>query len=85
MISSIGRGRQARPGRGEQMPIYEYECPDCRERFEKLVRSSASADGVACPTCGRAARRLVSVFASIGFSTAGSSGSSSASCAPTGG
>lgn len=67
------------------MPIYEYECPDCRERFEKLVRSSASADGVVCPTCGRTARRLVSAFASIGISSAGAGGYGAASCAPTGG
>ena len=66
------------------MPLYEYECPDCRARFEKLIRSSALADDVTCPTCGRPARRLMSVFASIGSSLS-SPGSTSASCAPSGG
>ncbi len=66
------------------MPLYEYECPDCRSKFEKLVRSMTAANDVVCPTCGRPAKRLISVFASIGGSLA-SAGASAASCAPTGG
>ena len=31
------------------MPIYEYECAACRERFEALVYGSQRA---ACPSCG---------------------------------
>jgi putative FmdB family regulatory protein len=34
------------------MPIYEYLCDDCGTKFEKLVRRSADADSVACPSCG---------------------------------
>ncbi len=65
------------------MPIYEYQCPTCKERFEKLVRSSNAQLEVSCPACGgTGARRLVSTFASIGL---GSSGGGSASCAPSGG
>jgi putative FmdB family regulatory protein len=30
------------------MPIFEYECKDCRSSFELLVRSDIP---VACPTC----------------------------------
>ena len=30
------------------MPIYEFQCKDCSERFETLVRSS---DTPACPKC----------------------------------
>ncbi len=67
------------------MPIYEYQCPTCKGRFEKLVRSSSASTDVACPTCGApGARRLISAFASIGL-RADSGGSSSASCAPSGG
>ncbi len=41
------------------MPIYEFECERCGERFEELV-AAGSAD-VACPSCGATeARRLLS-------------------------
>jgi putative FmdB family regulatory protein len=54
------------------MPIYEYRCPSCEERFEELVRASAPA--VACPSCGTAdVERLLSVFAGVGGSTSASS------------
>jgi putative FmdB family regulatory protein len=41
------------------MPIYEYSCEACGNRFEKLLRRSdaESADGflsdAACPSCGK--------------------------------
>ena len=41
------------------MPIYEYECPSCEHRFEKLVR--INADAPPCPECGGGeVRKLVS-------------------------
>lgn len=40
------------------MPIYEFRCQDCNERFERLV--PAGTEGVACPTCG--AERTVRVY-----------------------
>ena len=43
------------------MPIYEYECPCCREKFEKLQRRAEEQP--ACPRCGKPAQRSVSVFA----------------------
>jgi len=44
------------------MPIYEYACRDCGERFEKLVRRFG--EGVACPSCaGANVDRQLSVFA----------------------
>jgi putative FmdB family regulatory protein len=53
------------------MPLYEYRCPDCNARFEKLTRHEV-ADSVACPECGGArSRRLISVFASFPSSAAG--------------
>jgi len=36
------------------MPIFEYSCDDCGSKFEKLVRRSADADAVRCPSCGEA-------------------------------
>jgi putative FmdB family regulatory protein len=35
------------------MPIYEYRCEDCGTKFEKLVRRTAAASEVACPSCGQ--------------------------------
>ena len=48
------------------MPIYEYECHDCRRRVSLLVRSISSAEPPACPRCGSTAlRRLMSRFATV--------------------
>jgi putative FmdB family regulatory protein len=47
------------------MPIYEYRCETCAERFEELVRRPD--DPVACPECGGdRAERLLSTFAGVG-------------------
>jgi len=35
------------------MPIFEYACDDCGTKFEKLVRRSAEADAIRCPSCGQ--------------------------------
>ncbi|MFH1009427.1 MAG: zinc ribbon domain-containing protein [Candidatus Latescibacterota bacterium] len=35
------------------MPIYEYECKECGEESEMLVRSSE--EQVVCPSCGSSA------------------------------
>jgi putative FmdB family regulatory protein len=35
------------------MPIYEYRCEDCGTKFEKLIRRSAEADALECPSCNR--------------------------------
>jgi putative FmdB family regulatory protein len=34
------------------MPIYEYRCQGCGNKFEKLVRRAGEAEGLACPSCG---------------------------------
>jgi putative FmdB family regulatory protein len=47
------------------MPIYEFECESCGERFEELV--VAGADSVPCAACGSTAtRRLLSGFSPPG-------------------
>ncbi|WP_129630709.1 FmdB family zinc ribbon protein [Candidatus Oscillochloris fontis] len=69
------------------MPLYEYQCPDCESRFERLVRSTESAPKVVCPTCGGdQAERILSMFATSGprGGSASSSSSSGASCGPVG-
>jgi len=57
------------------MPIYEYECTSCGERFE-LRRSIADSDSeIKCPKCGaKHPRRVFSVFAR---------GYSNGACAPS--
>lgn len=41
------------------MPIYEFECPACAHRFERLQKLS-DTDPTECPDCGKAGvkRRL---------------------------
>lgn len=40
------------------MPIYEYECDSCHERFERRQKVSDEPIKV-CPTCGGETRRLI--------------------------
>lgn len=47
------------------MPMYEYTCKQCEERFEVLVRSSGSAAPI-CPSCGGEVSRQFSTFATVG-------------------
>lgn len=43
------------------MPIYEYLCPACSGRFQKLVSGFSDPPGLACPRCGSGeVRRAVS-------------------------
>lgn len=68
------------------MPIYEYRCQDCGEKFEKLVRSSTDQTELTCPNCGgKQAEKLMSLFGTSSFSTTPNfTSSSSDSCQPTG-
>ena len=60
------------------MPIYEYLCPTCDYKFDKL--QSMSASGADCPRCEQPAKRALSMFVSV---TAGaSSGESEVSTMP---
>jgi len=46
------------------MPIYEYECKDCGEIFERLQPSSAKKTGEPCAKCrGTNTERVLSAFA----------------------
>jgi len=59
------------------MPIYEYCCAECGERFEVFVRSPASDSRPVCPKCGGVeVKKAVSLF---GVSGKGSE-ASPASC-----
>jgi putative FmdB family regulatory protein len=57
------------------MPIYEYECTACGQKFEKRRGISDSDSELKCPGCGaEKPRRVFSVF---------STGSSGGACAPS--
>jgi len=65
------------------MPIYEYECSVCGNRFEELVYSTDERDATKCPKCGsQDAKRAMSAFATMGSSR---SAAPASSCAPSGG
>jgi putative FmdB family regulatory protein len=48
------------------MPIYEYECRKCRERFEVLQKASDTDEGLSCPKCeADKPERVLSAFCSV--------------------
>jgi putative FmdB family regulatory protein len=63
------------------MPLYEYRCASCGERFEVLQRLGEGADGLTCPGCGAAEpSRQLSTFAAGASSTGFGGGSGGAAC-----
>jgi putative FmdB family regulatory protein len=49
------------------MPIYEYRCKECGEKFEAFRSIHDKDNSVECPRCGRKGPRRIpsSVFSSI--------------------
>jgi len=61
------------------MPIYEYECKACGDRFECLILQAV--DIAKCPRCGSEdVIKLMSRFRQLGSSSGDSELSSSSSC-----
>jgi putative FmdB family regulatory protein len=55
------------------MPIYEYQCQECGEKFEKFVRSMNSpGPEIRCPKCG--GRKVEKLLSSFGLQVSGSTG-----------
>jgi len=64
------------------MPIYEYQCDECGERFELFVRSSVQRDVPTCPKCkSPKVQKAISLF---GVGGAGENSKSSAASCGTG-
>ena len=67
------------------MPLFEFECNDCNNSFEDLVRSNDEVEGVICPICGsESTNKKISTFATKGslstnYALSGS-GASTGSC-----
>lgn len=56
------------------MPIYEYECQSCGEKFELRRGINDNDSEIKCPKCGvKKPRRIFSMF---------STGSSGSACPP---
>jgi putative FmdB family regulatory protein len=48
------------------MPVYEYFCAACHNRFERLVRVIEGSERATCPSCERPdAPRVLSTFAAV--------------------
>jgi putative FmdB family regulatory protein len=63
------------------MPLYEYICQTCGERFEKLIRGGTNGAPIVCPSCASAAvTRAFSTFATSGSSAE----HSTPACGPVG-
>jgi len=63
------------------MPIYEYRCDECASTFE-LRRSPADSQAPATCAEGHRARRVLSVFATVGATEPGASRAPVAACGP---
>jgi putative FmdB family regulatory protein len=62
------------------MPVYEYCCDECGEKFELFVRSIAKQTASSCPKCGsQRVRKDISLFG-VGGVSGGKT--SAASCGP---
>ena len=66
------------------MPLYEFECQECKENFEKLVRIVGVQD-IVCPKCGSVKKqKKLSLFASNSRGAGSVSADSGSNCAPGG-
>lgn len=66
------------------MPLYEFRCPQCGVRFERLTSFNMAQRPQVCPICGsQEAKKIFSTFATN--DKQGASSSASADCAPSGG
>ena len=63
------------------MPIYEYQCPRCGEKFEVRQAMGEGGSDLSCPKCHAPnPKRVFSSFFSPGSSTSEPSGISCPTC-----
>ena len=71
------------------MPIYEYNCQDCKQIFEEWQKDYEERD-IPCPVCGGNASRIISSTSFVlkgggwyasGYNSAGASGPAAAPAA----
>ncbi len=64
------------------MPVFEYKCSECNEKFEKLHKSSSQKDDISCPKCNSTNnKKLFSSFsAAVSGSTLSNDSCTAGSC-----
>jgi putative FmdB family regulatory protein len=63
------------------MPIYEYVCGKCKNKFELLRPFNRSQEGAECPKCHGESKRILSTcYAKTSSERGESQGSSCSSC-----
>ena len=62
------------------MPMFEFRCDACGERFEKLIRNTSTPGAIECPKCG--SDRCKKTYSVFGMSY--TRGESASTCAPSG-
>jgi putative FmdB family regulatory protein len=67
------------------MPIYEYLCPRCGQRFEAIRRISERTNAPPCPGCGDGTAGLAVSAAAVLGGGGGGSGAACSTSAWTGG
>lgn len=60
------------------MPVYEYKCSECNNKFEYLHKSSTVQEKVVCPVCS--SNKNQKLFSSFSSSTKSGDSSSSGEC-----
>lgn len=68
------------------MPVYEYRCEECGERFDVRASFAEKQAGLepACPSCeGRRVRQVIT--AGLFLRSGATTGASPSGCAPSGG
>lgn len=70
------------------MPVFEYQCKDCNNKYDVYHKSSTNLSEIVCPSCGSEEhKKLFSAF-SASVSSLAAPSCESGSCgipAPTGG
>jgi len=63
------------------MPVFEYKCSGCGNKFDVYHKSSGNMEEVVCPKCNsKESKKLFSTFAASVGSSSPSEGCSSGSC-----
>ncbi len=62
------------------MPIYEYYCPVCDQKFELLRPMSRSNEAATCPSGHEGAKRAISLFSALTKNAEGDTSSLSSAC-----